>query len=124
MNPAINPEAINQFDALQEEGAPDFLIEVIDSFFSSSPERLEKLASLTQKADIVGAAKEAHALKSSARILGATTVGDLCQKMEDLGSAGSTNAAELREIFNSLNQALKAAFKELSQIKNQRTIKA
>jgi CheY-like chemotaxis protein len=116
----IDKVALEQFDDLQIEGSPDILVETIDSFLRTSPARIAALSSFSEKNDFAGAAREAHALKSGAMILGATQLGKLCQEMEGLPSS---NAPEkLHSLLTSLVQIYEQSSHELTLIRDQQKL--
>jgi HPt (histidine-containing phosphotransfer) domain-containing protein len=108
----IDLEALKQFDELQTEGQPDILVESIDSFLETSGVRLERISSCLSRADAVGAAREAHALKSASLILGAARLSQLCQEIESRSKNNgmdllTNELGELREVFVRTCEALK-----------------
>lgn len=111
----IDQTVLGQFDELQMEGEPDILIEVIDSFFATSPRRIAAISEFIGNQDMAAAAREAHALKSGAQALGAMLLGQFCQKMEDLG--GSKDVAAVRSLFELLKNAYDQSCKELAEVK-------
>ncbi len=114
----IDHVALRQFDDLHIDGMPDILVETIDSFFTTSPERISLISTLKNSQDIKGVTREAHALKSSSMILGAVQLGNLCQQLEDL--SGPNALSELEQLHKSLVECYKLTCSELTEIKKAR----
>jgi HPt (histidine-containing phosphotransfer) domain-containing protein len=91
---------------------------MIDSFLSSSPQRLAATQKFVDLNDISAAAREAHGLKSSAQTLGALQLGTLCQELEDCDA--SKPAKELHALFVKLEKAYQEACAELELIRSER----
>lgn len=58
--------------------------EIIDTYLSTSPDRVAQILSFVKSGDILGASKEGHSLKSSSKAMGADHLSVLCKQMEDL----------------------------------------
>jgi len=111
----IDKEIIDQLNELNSEGMPDILIELIDSFVKTSLEKVKNILFFLQNNEIEKASREAHSLKSSAKALGCTFLGDLCQKVEDLNSNAPL---EIREKYAEELKALyHESIEELIEIK-------
>ncbi|MBI4583568.1 MAG: Hpt domain-containing protein [Planctomycetes bacterium] len=74
--------------SLQEEGEPDILEEVIQTFLEDTPQRLAALREALADHDWTLLGKAAHTLKGSSRNLGAKRLGDLCLKLEEKAAGG------------------------------------
>lgn len=121
LSSTINRAALLQFEELQMEGAPDILVEIIDSFLNTSPERLELIAKSIEEHDFKAAANKAHAMKSGAKVLGGDEVERLCQEIENLRD--SQDLEKLKKIFACLQESYQIMSKELREIKNERVAK-
>ena len=64
------------------------------SFIEFADERIPALASDVANGRLREAASIAHAIKASARQLGALALGDACQRMEEAGKAENAAAAD------------------------------
>lgn len=73
-------------------GKDSLLDELIDLFVSDLPKRLNAIALALQCADAAGKmnlALQAHALRGSAAIFGASRLDELCGKLEEIGVSGA-----------------------------------
>jgi HPt (histidine-containing phosphotransfer) domain-containing protein len=77
-------------DKLQEivGGEEADLVELIDSFLEEAPGLVAALAAAQQAADLAGARRAAHSLKSNARDMGASELAELCARLEAQCVAG------------------------------------
>lgn len=114
-SPMIDEAAFRQLDDLQMTGKPDIVTELIDSFLRTSSQKIEAISGFVENQDVAGVAREAHALKSSSRTLGAVALATLCQNLEDLGSSGDT--ADLGSLFTSLATTHRLSCERLLEIK-------
>lgn len=115
-NLMIDRNALKQFDDLQMDGEPDILIEVIDSYFSTSPILVDGIITGISKKDALGAAKNAHSLKYSSQMLGAVCLGELCEKIEKLKESESFD--ELIILSEKLKTTYEQSLKELVEIRS------
>jgi HPt (histidine-containing phosphotransfer) domain-containing protein len=70
------------------------VLELIDSFQSDTASRLERLRDAVARLDAAAVKAEAHAMRGSARQMGAESLADLCQAVE--ASAPQTNWLEVQ----------------------------
>jgi HPt (histidine-containing phosphotransfer) domain-containing protein len=112
----IDRSKLKEFDELQMEGAPDILVEVIDSFFTTSHGSVEIISKYFQTHDITQTSKAAHSLKSSALALGALELGKLCQQLEDLPSTKSN--VDIPDLIKNFKEIYQQSCKELNKIRN------
>ncbi len=110
----IDKTVLKQFEDLQLEGRPDFLLEVIDSFLRTSPLCYAAIFKFFENRDIVNISKQAHALKSSAQLVGALLLGEVCQKLEDF--MDEKNLAGLESLLESLKTRYPQSCSELRDI--------
>lgn len=90
------------------------LIELIDAFLQEAPGIVAALAAAQRSADLTGARRAAHSLKSNARDMGARELAEICERLETQSAAGQlpaaaeveaarlafvTAASELRDMF-------------------------
>jgi signal transduction histidine kinase/CheY-like chemotaxis protein len=77
-------------------GEHKFLAEVIDSYLEDAPKLLQVMAVAVAQGKATDLQQAAHTLKSSSTLFGATSLTQLCQALEVIGSTGtSTEAAAL-----------------------------
>jgi HPt (histidine-containing phosphotransfer) domain-containing protein len=73
-------------------GKDSLLDELIDLFVCDLPKRLSAIAQAVERADAPGQmnlALQAHALRGSAAIFGASRLDELCGKLEEIGIGGA-----------------------------------
>ncbi|MBP5231927.1 MAG: response regulator, partial [Planctomycetes bacterium] len=88
---ALAPLAGGPIDAaagLKNNGGLAAYLEALKFFYETVDERLEELNRLYAGHDFTNYAIKVHALKSSARVIGAHDFGEAAQKLEDAGKAG------------------------------------
>jgi HPt (histidine-containing phosphotransfer) domain-containing protein len=81
---SVDIGVLEKLNALQEDGEPDIVVDLIGSFTTQTPARLTNLAAALATADYETVCDEAHTIKSSARTMGGMHLGELCQQLEDL----------------------------------------
>jgi CheY-like chemotaxis protein len=91
----IDEAALNNIRALQREGQPSILDKVINIYFQSSPDLIEKMQEALSQGE-AGAEllqRSAHTLKTASANLGATRLAELCKQMEMAGREKRLDAA-------------------------------
>ncbi|MEO6696397.1 MAG: response regulator, partial [Gammaproteobacteria bacterium] len=91
--PVIDNKALDKISALQVEGETDLLSEIIASYLSDAPLKLEGIRSALAAGDTNGLRRSAHSLKSSSANLGAMTLSGLCKELEEMGRSGNLQQA-------------------------------
>lgn len=114
----IDPAIIPQFDALNVDGMPDLLVETIDSFLNTTPARVKIITESAEKGDFEHGGREAHALKSSSYMLGARSLGALCQAIEHQRT--EKNLEKFQSDAKTLVGLYEATCRELSELKTLR----
>jgi signal transduction histidine kinase/CheY-like chemotaxis protein len=107
----LDPGRLDEIRALQGEAGDGLVARVVGAYFDSAPGLVEAVADALEKRDAGALADAAHTLKSSSASLGALRLSVLCQELEALGLAGSTDGAsdllgELRLEFARVRRAL------------------
>ena len=69
---------------LMQIGGSEFVTQMIDLFMSYVPQKLAEARSAVQAGDLVGVAKAVHPIKSSAANIGAHSMHDLAERIEQL----------------------------------------
>jgi HPt (histidine-containing phosphotransfer) domain-containing protein len=82
IHPILSEDILQDMESLQMPDEPDILVEIFETFIKSSPDRLEKIKTVSKTDDLKAISREAHALKSSARTIGAVRLGEACQRLE------------------------------------------
>lgn len=85
---SIDEEALARITALQEEGDPDLLEELIELFIADTPGYLSMMREAAIRGDAAAMARHAHGLKGSCRNMGALPMSEICQQIEERGKAG------------------------------------
>jgi PAS domain S-box-containing protein len=80
----VNLSTIHRLTLLPSLFESGLANEVLASFRTSAPGRLENIQAALERSDLKTVKSEAHALKSGAQILGLEVFSDICQKIEDL----------------------------------------
>ncbi len=89
---------------VRNSGSAEAYMPLLNIFYSSIAEKKEELERYYSEDDIQNYTIKVHALKSSARIIGAAEFGEKAQKLEDAGKSGDiayireNNAAFLEEL--------------------------
>lgn len=79
---------------LEETGGdPDFLGELLDAYFTDTPELLATLEQALATNNAAELRRAAHALKSNSQSFGAQTLAGFCRELEDLGKGGTVDGA-------------------------------
>ncbi|WGL59527.1 Hpt domain-containing protein [Pigmentibacter sp. JX0631] len=111
----INYQTIEGLKMLQEDGEPDFLLDLIETLLKTTPQKLVNIENFLSANDLQAAAKESHSIKSSVRALGADILGGKCQSLEDLKATNEVEKA--KNIFNEIKKEYENVANELLQIK-------
>jgi signal transduction histidine kinase/CheY-like chemotaxis protein len=75
-------------------GGRDLLCRLIDLFLLDAPDRLAAIQDALSRGDARALARAAHAFRSASANLGATTLAELCARIEQDCAAGSTEGAD------------------------------
>ena len=81
---ALDPRAIEELLSLQEDGLPDVLQEMTETFLRNTPARLTALAEAAAHGDLKNLEWIAHSLRGACGIFGAQRMVRLCQQLEDV----------------------------------------
>ena len=90
----IDAAAMAGLREAQEEGEPDFVVELIDQFLRDAPRQLGDLREALAQGDLQTLVREAHRLKGGCSIFGAHPMAALCGNLEARGRAGSVRGAD------------------------------
>lgn len=89
----LDPEVIQGLCELGEASGEDLLAELLHMFLTELPTRLRVIVDAVSASDLVRLEREAHSLKSSARALGALSLGEICAALELAGRQGNLDGA-------------------------------
>ena len=110
----IHMPTLLKLEALQEDGEPDIVVELINSFLQQTPARISNIATGLASKSFETCYDEAHTVKSSARTVGAAALGELCQKLEDLRDVG--DVTQIKDLLNSIEKEFLSVSAELTGI--------
>lgn len=75
-------------------GDPEFLGELIDTFFADGADLLAAIGAAAASGDAVALRRAAHTLKSNARTFGAGALGEVCQTIEEQAATGELDGVD------------------------------
>jgi PAS domain S-box-containing protein len=101
---------------LEQQGRGELVLEILDLFLQTSPQRLEQMREARLKGDTPGLLALAHSLKGAAVQLGAWGMAELCQQIQTLGRAGSM--AETGDLLYRLEAEFQGASRTLQEEKD------
>jgi PAS domain S-box-containing protein len=101
---------------LERQGRVELVVEIIDLFLETTPQRLEQMREARLKGDTKELFSLAHSLKGAAVQLGAWAMAELCHKIQTLGRAGSM--ADTGDALYRLEAEFQAAARTLVDEKN------
>ena len=88
---ALNGSAINTDIGLKNSGTEGSYLELLKVFYEFIDDKAEELNRLYEENDLGNYTIKVHALKSSARIIGAGDFGEEAQRLEEAGKAGDVD---------------------------------
>jgi PAS domain S-box-containing protein len=98
---------------LEQQGRGELVVEIIDLFLQTTPQRLEQMREARLKGDTKQLFSQAHSLKGAAVQLSAWRMAELCHKIQTLGRAGSM--AETGDALYSLEAEFQGAARTLEE---------
>lgn len=115
---------ININEGLKNTGSCDDYINALEVFYESIAPMSGELNDFYERGDREGYTIKVHALKSSARIIGASSLADRAQKLEDAGKAGdseyiSKNHTQFMDDYVVFKDLLKGLFEKNEADKKQ-----
>jgi len=108
------PELVErtQIDSLASAAGPDTARAVVDAFWSSTDDLLDKLRAAAAEHRQEDAMRAAHAVKGSASNVGAARVAERARRIEAEARGGDADAAEIERLAEDY-AATRAAFEEI-----------
>lgn len=91
--PTLDEAVLARLRALNEEGEPDLVEEVLGLFLDDAPPRVEELVNAVAAGDAGQAARAAHALKGAAGNIGAGRVQAAAHRIEAAAKGGDLEEA-------------------------------
>ncbi len=115
LEPLKNEDWINLETGINNSGDIDSYMPLLKIFFTSIEEKADEIEKFYNDNDLNNYTIKVHALKSSARIIGATEFGDEAQKLEDAGKTGDEsyikdNHDKFMALYRSLKEPLSKVF--------------
>lgn len=89
----LDAAALARLRAVQKEGEPDLVREVVDIFLEDAPQRVAAIREAATSGDAKALARAAHTLKGSAGHLGAKGLQALCARLEEMVGGGEVDDA-------------------------------
>ncbi len=112
-------EGIDVSNGIKYSGGVDPFVKSIKLFYDTIDENIDVLERSYRQSDIKLYTIKVHALKSSARIIGADKLSGLCQKLEDAGNSEDLDyIRDNREIMTDLYSSYKEKLKKLTREKS------
>ena len=90
------PESIREIEEAGEDG---LVLELIDSFDDDTAKRFKRLRHAVGRLDAVALKAEAHAIRGSARQMGADQLAELCLALETVTPALECQVNQAEELF-------------------------
>ncbi len=109
-------EKVSNLSYLSETmgGNRKLIKEIMEVFLKQAPEELSNLNEAVEKKDYVKIKNVTHTMKSSASIMGISTLSDILKEMEELGKIG-TNIEKIKLLNDKLNIICRKAIEEISK---------
>ncbi len=104
-------QGINLDEAVKNCGSKELLVDVVKEFLISINPKADSIEQFAREKDFRNYAVTVHALKSSARLIGATELSQMAAHLEDSGNAEDENeinekTPELLELYRSYKEKL------------------
>ena len=105
-NGTVDLAALRGFEAIQAEGEPDLVVELIDLYLEDAPRKLAVMLEAAAGADEESLRRAAHSLKGSSASLGAFGAASLCAELErtDCGDSSGQAGALLARLGQELER--------------------
>jgi signal transduction histidine kinase/CheY-like chemotaxis protein len=109
----IDRRALEALAGMQQPGDDNFFASVIETYLQSAIESRGRLTQAIAANDAGRIVEIAHALKSSSANLGATTLVELCKRLEQMG--GEENLEELSDVHERFDREMERVLAALRQ---------
>jgi two-component system, sensor histidine kinase and response regulator len=90
----LDQKVLNNIRALDEEGSPSILDEIIGIYLEEAPDQLVQMHTALASRNALDLGNTAHAFKSASQNVGATHLGELCRQLERQCRANELAMAE------------------------------
>jgi len=116
---AIDHKVLDNIRALQQTGSPDLLGKMIGLYLTHTPELIQALRQAVARSDAEDITMQAHSLKSSSAMVGATRLSTLCRDLEAMGrqrviQAAPGSLAEIESEYARVERELEATRREVA----------
>jgi len=118
---SIDPSALAPYRDAMGAGADSFVIDLIDTFLSTSGQLVDGLYTSLAESDATTFTRCAHTLKSNSAIFGARLLLNLCKELEATGKANNLTGA-LFPLLDQLKAEYKQVCKELAVLRQSLTV--
>lgn len=109
----IDPAAIDELRSLEDDN-PGFFSDIIHQFLDDdAPARLVAIHDALEEGDLSQVGKEAHGLKNSCSVVGASHMRDLCQRIE---KSVRVEPSEMRALVGELRRSFESIAVELRRL--------
>ncbi len=113
---SIDPSALAPYRDAMGAGADSFVIDLIDTFLSTSGQLVDGLYTSLAESDAKTFTRCAHTLKSNSAIFGARHLLNLCKELEATGKSANLTGA-LFPLLDQLKVEYKQVCKELAALR-------
>ena len=124
------PEAMAKASMIDEDqgilncGSEEYYMETVRIYLDSAPDTREKIEKYFEKGNLQDYTTKVHALKSSSRIIGVKSLGDLAEKLEKAGNEKdisfiSEKTPELLKLYRELTDILDEAVSEYYSLEDE-----
>jgi HPt (histidine-containing phosphotransfer) domain-containing protein len=116
----LDSNTLEQILAIERQGSSSNLLEkLINSYLDNTPELLKQLQEVAHHHNPQGLRETAHRLKSSSANLGAQALAKLCNELEVMAQANSTeNAVEMTSRIKSEYEKVRLGLTEVLKTRN------
>lgn len=92
---AVDMAVLLSFEELQEDNEPDLLVELMELYLQDAPVKIDAIREAVARADKEALKRAAHSLKGSSGTLGVRQLASVCEELECLANAASSDATAL-----------------------------
>ena len=109
----IDESALNAIRSLQRPGKPDILARIVNMYIEKSPELISAIEEGVAANDCDKVKMAAHTLKSSSAYVGASTLAEVCSRVES--SAANDNLGEAAEDIQKISHGFNSVVSQIKQ---------
>jgi signal transduction histidine kinase/CheY-like chemotaxis protein/HPt (histidine-containing phosphotransfer) domain-containing protein len=90
----FDPSMLGGIRGVRPRGQPDLAQEAVDLYLTLLPESVAAIGRAVKAGDAIALRSEAHGLRGSSLMLGATSIAELCRELEQLGTDSRLGESE------------------------------